>query len=222
MSDSYYGRVRSDIEPLLPDRATRILDVGCGAGGTIGWLKSRYPGAYAIGLEGNAALKPRLDAVADEAHIVDLNGDVPDVGAPDLVLFLDVLEHLARPDRVLATLAARLAKGGLVIVSLPNVAHLSVAWPLFVRGSFEYRDSGILDRTHLRFFTRASALRLISGAGLTAEAGLESGLTGPKTALLDTLTMGLLRDRLSKQYIISAKSKRDAGADAPVRWSIAK
>ena len=82
----------------------------------------------------------------------------------DVVLLLDVLEHLADPAAVLRRAASWLRPDGIVLCSIPNVAHWRVRLSL-LRGKFEYTDSGLLDRTHLRWFTRASARRLIEDAG---------------------------------------------------------
>ncbi len=221
MTVEYFGRIRSDIEPLLPRKAINIVDVGCGMGATIGWLKSRYPGARTTGLEGNGELRVHLETTVDQVHIVDLNGALPDCGSPDLILFLDVLEHLIEPARVLSTLTANLSPDATVIISLPNVAHLTVSLPLLMKGRFDYTESGILDRTHLRFFTRESALQMIGSAGLTVEAGLEAGFGGPLSSLFDKLTLGRLRDRISKQYIFAARRLPGPVATPPIRWGTA-
>ena len=206
-ASNYYTFVRSEIAPLLPEDAIRILDVGCGLGATSAWLKSIYPGSHTVGLEGNATLLPELARNVDEPYIVDLNGPWPDVGAVDLVLLLDVLEHLLHPEEVLSRVLATMTEEGTVIISLPNVAHLSVSLPLLLLGRFDYGDAGILDRTHLHFFYLGSALDLVRRAGLDVEKGLMSGLSGPRTRLIDRLTLGLIRDRLAKQYIFSARRK---------------
>jgi SAM-dependent methyltransferase len=217
MVSKYYAFVRSEIAPLLPREATRILDVGCGVGATSAWLKSVYPGSRTVGLEGNGALLPELGRNVDEPHIVDLNGPWPDVGAADLVLLLDVLEHLVHPEEALARIMAMMTEDGTVIISLPNVAHLSVSLPLLLLGRFDYTDAGILDRTHLHFFYQESALNLARRVGLEVERGLMGGLLGTKTRLIDRLTFGLIRDRLTKQYIFSARRKRFVSRSA-FRW----
>ena len=94
--------------------------------------------------------------------ILDLNGPIPDVGTPDLVLCLDVLEHLLQPLEVLKRVTSTMPDGGTVIVSVPNIAHASVSLPLLLRARFEYQDAGILDRTHVRFFDRASVVALMN------------------------------------------------------------
>jgi len=221
MDVAYFQHVRYEIEPLLPATATRIVDIGAGAGHTAAWLKSRFPGSRTIALEGNPALLTELSGNVDEAFIVDLNGPVPDIGTPDLILCLDVLEHLVRPEDVLARLTANLAAGGTVIVSLPNIAHLSVSVPLLLGGSFKYRDAGILDRSHLRFFVRESVVALMNQAGLTVRRGIRSGLRGPRARLADALTAGALRDHLTKQYLVAGTPAVDDAKQADVEWLLA-
>ena len=215
----YYDHIRSDIFPLLPPDARRIVDVGCSAGGTLAWLRKRYPNAHTIGLEGNSDLKNEISRNADEAHIVDLTKEIPDLGKPDLMLFLDILEHLPDPETVLRRITDQLSPDGTIIVSVPNVAHLSVALPLIIFGAFQYRDAGILDRTHLRFFVQQSAVELLSKAGFTVDRGLLGGIDGPRARMADRLTLGLLRRRLTKQFILRGV-RRDVHITGPIRWDL--
>ena len=217
---AYYRHERYDVKLLLPARARRILDVGCGEGTTLAWLKGHYPTAVTVGLEGNPSLRSRLAINTDVAHIVDLNEDIPDVGEPDLILCLDVLEHLIAPERVLALLVGILAPGGTIIVSLPNVAHLSVSLPLVLHGEFRYRDAGILDRTHLRFFVKRSALELLNRAGLVVKHGLRLGFDGPKSRLANLATFGILQDRLTKQYLLAAQPATGNEKQGEVKWRL--
>jgi 2-polyprenyl-3-methyl-5-hydroxy-6-metoxy-1,4-benzoquinol methylase len=215
----YYGLVRSEIAPLLPDQASRIVDFGCGAGATLAWLRQKYPSAYTIGVESNGNLKDQLCQNAHEAHIADLMENLPDLGTPDLMLFLDVLEHLPDPAAVLKRLTSALSPGGSTIVSVPNVAHLSVAMPLILKGQFDYVDAGILDKTHLRFFVRRSAVALLEDAGFVVDRGLMTGFSGPRSRLVDAVTLHSIRTRLSKQYILRGVR---AGTGGRIRWDIAR
>ena len=211
--------MRSEIAPLLPPAATRILDVGCGVGATAAWLRSQYPGSHTIGFEGNAALLAELARNVDESYIVDLNGPLPDLRPADLVLLLDILEHLVDPEAVLARIMALMAEDATVIISLPNVAHLSVSVPLLFLGRFDYASAGILDRTHLHFFYRRSALDLAERVGLKVEKCLMTGFEGRRTRRIDQLTFGLMRDRLARHYVFSAKRNQvvEGHASEPVR-----
>jgi trans-aconitate methyltransferase len=215
--NSYYRHIRKDIAKLLPARASRIVDVGCGAGATLRWLQTIYPEAHTIALEGNPALRDELSHNAAEAHILDLNQDIPELGRPDLILLLDVLEHLPDPVAVLKRFVAQLSEAGTVIVSLPNVAHLSVALPLLLRGQFTYRDAGILDRTHLRFFDMMSSVDLLTGAGLRVDRKA-ARVAGRRDLLLDRISGGSARSRFAKQLLLRGR----AGSEGPhaSRWEL--
>jgi 2-polyprenyl-3-methyl-5-hydroxy-6-metoxy-1,4-benzoquinol methylase len=217
MDEAYFRHVRRDIDRLLPPSANRILDVGAGVGATSAWLKSRYPGCTTIALEGNPAIRDELARNVDEAVILDLNGQLPDVGTPDLVLCLDVLEHLIQPVDVLKRVTSTMPDGGTVIVSVPNVAHASVSLPLLLRARFEYQDAGILDRTHLRFFDRASVVALMNQAGFVVRRGVRLGFDGPRARLIDAVTGRILRDHLTKQYVV-AGTHGAPGQQGPVEW----
>jgi SAM-dependent methyltransferase len=98
--------------------------------------------------------------------VADLDRDVPRLeGAFDVIVYGDVLEHLVDPLDVLVELNEYLAPGGRVVISMPNVAHLWIRLSLLF-GRFQYADRGLLDRTHLRFFTERSVRELVADAGL--------------------------------------------------------
>ena len=162
--------VEEEIRALvaLIGRPRTVLDVGCGVG--LNGACARRLGAAVTGIEINAAAAAQARQRLDEVLELDITDDV-DVRRQlsgrrfDLILFADVLEHLPDPGAVLARFAALLTDGGRVIVSVPNVA----AWPVrlgLLRGRFTYQRSGILDDSHLRFFTRESAIALCRDAGL--------------------------------------------------------
>jgi SAM-dependent methyltransferase len=218
MDQAYFCHVRKDIEPLLPARASRILDIGAGAGFTSAWLRLRYPGSHVMAVEGNGLMRDLLQQNADEVVIADITQGLPELGSPDLVLLLDVLEHVADPAAVLGRVVSALAPNGVVVVSCPNIAHLSVALPLALRARFEYQDSGILDRTHLRFFVRESVVGLLNDQGLIVERGVRAGMGGVRTRLLDSLTLGRMRDHLTKQYIVLGKQPGPGHTQGAIEW----
>jgi SAM-dependent methyltransferase len=220
MTENYYRHVRVDIEPLLPATARCILDLGAGTGATSAWLKSRYPGCKTVALEGNAAVMEELSQNVDKAILVDLNENLPDVASPDLILCLDVLEHLVDPLKVLTQITRRMQQSGTVIVSLPNVAHASVSIPLLLKGRFEYQDAGILDRTHLRFFDRRSAIALLNKAGLTVSNGVRVGPRNPRSWAIDAITCGMVRDHLTRQYVLAGRPG-SAIQPNPITWRLA-
>ena len=142
----------------------RVLDVGAADGLLSRHLSER--GWRVTALEGDEELAEAGRKYCERMLVVDLDGDLPDLGAPfDAIVCGDVLEHLVDPLRALTALGAWLAPGGRIAISVPNVAHLAIRLSLMA-GRFDYFDRGILDRTHLRFFTDRSLRRLLAAAGL--------------------------------------------------------
>lgn len=218
----YYHFVRREIEPLLPKSPHRILEVGAGAGATLKWLKGLYPSAETTAVEINPALLPELTQNADVAIIGPIDEKLSELKTYDLILLLDVLEHLPDSTATLQKLSKLLVRDGHIIVSVPNIAHLSVSVPLLVRRRFNYRDAGILDRTHLRFFVEDTAVKLLNDANLIVTAALISGIQGPRAKLLDVLSCGVLRHHLAKQYIMRGELNDHNLAQKRVDWMIAQ
>ena len=158
--DSSHDVLRRKIRSLPAGR--RLLDLGA-AGGHLG-RAVRDRCAYLAGVEPD----PNVPAAAREGYDDWRAADALSAGswnAPfDVVVCADVLEHLPRPEILLEKIAGWLAPGGTLLVSLPNVANVSVRAALLI-GRFPYADRGILDRTHLRFYTRRSGRALLESAG---------------------------------------------------------
>ncbi len=218
--DAYYHFVRREIAPLLPSNPRSVLEVGAASGATLKWLKTIFPAIETTGVELNQAMRDELRHNTDTYLIGRIEECIPQLRSYDLILLLDVLEHLHNSLDTLRQLCSLLTPGGTVIVSLPNVAHLSVSVPLLLRRKFEYQDAGILDRTHMRFFTEDSAIKLLNDAGLTVKGGLMSGLGGPKSRLIDTVSLGLLRHHLTKQYIMSGQLVNQFHRQERVNWRL--
>jgi SAM-dependent methyltransferase len=170
-SAGYFANARRQIEPLLPARIDRMLDIGCGSGATLAWLRSIRAPSFVAGVE----LSPEAAAAARGTADLVVTGDAEtaplpfDPGSFDLITALDVLEHMVDPWKALGRLHALLAPGGRIIASIPNVAHYSVVLPLLMRGQWAYQQEGLLDRTHLRFFVERTAVELMTSSGLAFE-----------------------------------------------------
>lgn len=201
--DGYYGTLRPALLDLIDTaRApTHALDIGCGTGALLAELSRRHPGCRTVGLERHADAARRARAVAHdvvEADVLDPALDLP-AGHFDLVVLSHVLEHFAEPQAVLERVRGWLAPGGSVLVALPNVRHLSVVVPLLCRADFRYAPAGILDRTHLRFYTRRSALRFFDEQHWRVER-CRADVQGTKSVWLDRLSLGLARDFAAYAY----------------------
>ncbi len=205
---AYFSRARTDIAPLLPAQIGRVLEFGCGSGGTLEWLKTSRGAGTTVGVEIEPGVAETARARADRILTLDAERDpLPeDLGTFDLVLCLDVLEHLRDPWRFVEGIAARhLADGGTLIASVPNIRHAGVVLPLLLGGHWRYAESGILDRTHLRFFTRESAIELLSVGDLKVCGVVDTPLAGSRSSRMNRLTLGLFGPFLNVQILVAAR-----------------
>jgi methionine biosynthesis protein MetW len=156
------------LSSLIPN-GSRILDVGCGTG-SVSVQVAANTGSRVVGVEPDPDRASRARMRGLDVHQALLSEDlIATLGQFDIVMFADVLEHLPDPLAVLRISRAALAPSGAIVASVPNVAHWSVRSDL-LRGRFEYREWGIMDATHLRWFTAASLRLLIASADMTVEA----------------------------------------------------
>jgi 2-polyprenyl-3-methyl-5-hydroxy-6-metoxy-1,4-benzoquinol methylase len=166
---TYHDKVRTELIQLIGNPGMRMLDVGCAAGATSAVLKANYPKSHFTGLELNhkaaQIAAQRLDVVIRE-NIETL--PLPDARLPDAnfdtILLADVLEHLANPWDVLARLRRLLKPAGKVVACIPNVFNLRLLDDL-AQGDWHYAANGLLDITHLRFFTAESMQRMFEETG---------------------------------------------------------
>ena len=166
----YYQLDRRDLAALVPPDCRSVLEVGCGFG-ALGRALIERQGCVIDGIEINPEAETPLRNTYRQVWI----GNVEQLALPDAarnydcLLFPDVLEHLVDPWTTLRVLCERLQPGGCVVASLPNIRNFAILYRLIVQGNWEYEDSGILDRGHLRFFTRRSITTLFENSGLVIE-----------------------------------------------------
>lgn len=144
----------------------KLLDVGCSTGYFGKFIKDNY-GILVDGVEISED-KVAAKKVLDNVYSFDLDNDWPEnikIKKYDYIFFGDVLEHLKNPLQVLEQAKKLLNKDGYIFVSIPNIAHISTRLEL-INGSFQYDDTGILDNTHLQYFTLNTFLEIISKSGL--------------------------------------------------------
>ncbi|SEJ60034.1 Methyltransferase domain-containing protein [Sphingomonas sp. OV641] len=203
---AYHDLVRSDVFDIIPQPAGRVLDLGGGVGATGAALKQARGASHVVvaDLVADHAIEEVDAAVSGNLEDLDfLNRLLKEHGPFDTILCLDVLEHLRDPWAVVDTLASGLAKDGMIVASIPNVNHHSVVLPLMLRGQFELQDAGIMDRTHIRWFTKETAIGLMTRAGLKLEA--VSGYLGRKQKLFNFVTLGRFSRFMIMQYLIRVR-----------------
>lgn len=157
---SYGEQPRPQMVEFLPRSAARVLDVGCN-NGAFGAEIKRQRGIEVWGLEPHKGSAEQAAARLDHviAALFDQQASLPDRYF-DAIYFNDVLEHIADPWAALQLAASKLRAGGVVIASIPNLRQIDNLEHILFDGDFRYESQGIRDRTHLRFFTRKSAIRL--------------------------------------------------------------
>lgn len=209
-SPDYYGNVRTDALDLLTGRGLRILEVGCGAGGTLRHAKKTGLAAQTYGIEVVEDVAARASEVVDRVW----NGSVESYFENpanlsekfDLILCLDVLEHLEDPWGVVGLLKKQMNGGARMVVCLPNVQFYKVSLNLLTKGEWTYTQSGVLDSTHLRFFTKKTSIELLQGHGLNIERIVPTMQLKPwrNKWLLNKIFFGKLTDIYAHNFILVA------------------
>jgi O-antigen biosynthesis protein len=208
----YFGDAKPAFLELFDPRGLRILDLGCG-GGHNGALLKQAGARWVGGVERDggacAEARRRLDAVVE----CDLTAFDPASLGPepfDVVLASDVLEHLVEPHAALGRAVAHLRPGGLVVASIPNVAHVYVFYNLLLK-RWPRKSSGIFDYTHMRFFAKRDMVALLEGAGLRV-LRVEPYFTRFRLIRAACLTLSLyvFRDYWARQFLLLAEKPAEA------------
>ncbi len=190
----YYGEVRRDVLPFIPEGTRDVLEVGCGRGVTGKFLREEL-GCRVTGVE----LNPVIAREAMENLDRVIQGDVEDLeieGRFDAVIALELFEHLVEPETFLARARRWLRPRGRIVLSVPNVGHYSVVEDLLA-GRWDYLPIGLLCYTHLRFFTRRTLEDWLCRCGferfdLVSQRSEETPLLKALTAIVESsATKGL-------------------------------
>jgi 2-polyprenyl-3-methyl-5-hydroxy-6-metoxy-1,4-benzoquinol methylase len=209
--NDYYGHARLEILDLLPAHFGSVVDVGGSSGATLSAIKARWPAVRTICIDAHEESVILARRNGHDAFVCDLDKSTPDVfRTVDVVMFLDVLEHLTDPWSRLAHIVDQLPSGAYIIVSLPNVRFWEASCRLFFLGEWQLQQAGVLDRTHLRFFTRRTGEDLLRGAGLRIR-DIRARLPGGRRYVLaNALSLGFVKDFLTEQYLFVAEKPRES------------
>ncbi len=195
--DSYYVNARPEMLAFLPPEPRRVLDVGCGGGRFGEMLKDKREGTEVWGVEPSASACAQAALVLDRAvhGLFDDSLNLPE-GYFDAIVFNDSLEHFPDPMPPLALARRLLAPDGRLVLSVPNVRHWTTFKNYLFGGDWHYEDEGVLDKTHLRFFTQRSIARTLTEAGFTVQRleGLNHCWPDIRRGLIKTFLPRLMHD----------------------------
>lgn len=203
----YYDHRRPEVLPFVPDDARSVLEVGCGAGEFGKLVKERNPRCEVWGMEPG----PEAVAAAENLdHVISgvFDGDMPELQGKkfDCIVFNDVLEHIPNPEKVLRECKNFLTDGGCIVASIPNILFFYQITKILYEQDWKYEDSGIMDNTHLRFFTKKSIVRMFESCGyeITKIEGINASF-GLKYQVANALLFGRLRDWRYVQFGVQAR-----------------
>ena len=161
-----------DLLSIMPATARRVIEVGCSSGALAREYKKRNPQSHYVGIEIEAEFRALAARHCDRVEVVDIetvaDADFPPRFEADCWVFGDSLEHLRDPWRVLRNIRSGLPAHGCVALCVPNAQHWSVQARLCA-GLFRYEEAGLLDRTHLRWFTRITLLETVRACGFRVD-----------------------------------------------------
>lgn len=210
--DGYYKHERIEMLKYIPKGVGSLLDVGC-SNGTFGENVKRSIGCEVWGVEPDSvsaqAAAKKLDKVYNSFFDEDINLGTKKF---DVITFNDVLEHIPNPQNILRFCGQILLPGGVIVASIPNIRFFDALYHIIIEKDFKYTGAGIFDKTHLRFFTQKSIVRMFEEAGYQVEE--IEGINSIKTLnykgyknfrILNTLLLGKIADMEFLQFALVAK-----------------
>lgn len=215
---SYLG-ARLDVLDLIAPGTKNVLDVGCSVG-ELGKSIKKKTGATITGVEYNSEMAKEASYVLD--CVIQKDAEMYSYEARqkkeqyDCIIFADILEHLNDPWVTIANYSNCLTSNGYVVVSIPNVRHIDTLFNLCIRGKWPYRERGIHDKTHLRFFTLKNIEELINQAGLEIcllkrNLRICEVVGKPINKFSHLFNISGLRELFTFQYLIVAVKKQTLG-----------
>lgn len=202
----YYNQIRNDVLQLIPSdlEISSVLDVGCGDGVNLEFLKKERGAKFTTGIEINGCAAEKAKTRVDYVIHDSIENPLLDLANCrfNLILCMDVLEHLYDPWSVVKKLSAALIRDGVIIASVPNIQHWNVIRNLLL-GKWEYTKAGFWDDTHIRFFTKSTITRLFQIPELRL---VDIHCTmGPELHFINYFTLKILEGLFAYKYIIIAR-----------------
>lgn len=208
----YYGGIRSEMLQYFPDGGRTMLDVGCGEG-IFGKAAKDMFGLEVWGIDINKSsvevAKNNLDRAFcdDVSHLMN---ELPEKFF-DAIYFNDVLEHMVDPYTLLKNIKCKLSAQGTIVASIPNVRYHRVLTQILIKRDFKYEKSGVMDETHMRFFTQKSIERMFANAGykIISIEPINKG-SSIRPLFYKAITLGLIGSDISYPQIAVAAQKVSA------------
>jgi len=199
----YYSAARTDLIDLIRGDELNVLEVGCAEGATGVLLLERRIARRVTGIEMHEPSARLAEARLNEVFAGDVVDFLPNLHGRDYdcVILGDILEHLVDPWSVLREIRFTVSREARLVVSIPNVRYYPVVCSLLLRADWRYAPDGVLDETHLRFFTLKSAIRMFSQCGLVVEE-IRPYFTGRRYKHLDRASAGLLSGFLAQRFLL--------------------
>lgn len=168
-NNKYYNNINHDVLNVIPVDAHTLLEVGCAAGPLAYAYKKINPNCYYTGVELSDSAAQKASNILDKVivgNVEKMDNKALNIKTQslDCIIYGDVLEHLYDPWKLLAKHKPLIKPNGTIIACIPNIAHWSIVASL-IHGKFIYKDSGIMDRTHIRFFTENSIMEMFHKTG---------------------------------------------------------
>ena len=204
---SYYDSDRADMLQFVPTGVKKSLEFGCGTGKFSALLKETFKAeSWAVEINRDAA-KSAAEKL-DKVICCDVNESLVQLpqGYFDCIIFFDILEHLVDPYSLLTAVKDKLSEKGILVASIPNIRYYRAFAEYVFKGNWDYKEQGIMDRTHLRFFTKKSIVKMLNELGFEILSIQGIHPTSSRSyRLLNLLFLGGLRDVRYKHFVVIAK-----------------
>lgn len=202
----YYVQEKRFLFHLVPNGPNVVMDLGCAAGRVGKALQESNKAVELFGVELFAPAAAEAKGLYTQVHV----GDIEEMNLPyrnvfDVVLCGDILEHLREPAKVVSQIHQWLKPGGRIVCCVPNIRYWRVCKDLVFRGDWQYASEGIMDQTHLRFFTTKSLRKMLTDASFEIEHEDMRIADGPKQRAFHRLTLHRFKEFLGFQILMSGR-----------------